>query len=193
MTHGRIALSFAVLCSATALAAPPAPQALAAYDGRPVFAEGSDRSYFVWRDGETWYVRWTTMGQAKRFMGSVEAVGGKLDDLKRIDVDEELKVIRPGRPGRVVRGPRGRAVGVAPGRPAVVSSKTEDHITKADDHHILWNTETSADIDGFNFKVKDVELLRFDLKIAGTASANAVEIGRSNQHPRDNPFSVRIR
>jgi hypothetical protein len=168
-------------------------QRIDAFDGRPTFKEGSDRSYFVWRDGERWHLRWTTMGVERTFSGTIRATGGAVADLKRIDVDEELKVIRPGRPARVVRGPRGRAVGVAPGRPRVVAEKTDDHITRVDDHLIRWDTKTNDDIDGFDFTAKDVASLTFDLKISGDAKPLGVEVGQHNVHPPDNPFTVRVR
>lgn len=106
------------------LATTPVGQAPAAFEGRPTFKEGSDRSYFVWSDGNEWNVRWTTLGQMQTFTGSIRAMGGKLQDLKRIDVDAELKVVRPGRPARVVRGPAGR-VRVAPdGAPSWPRART---------------------------------------------------------------------
>jgi hypothetical protein len=184
-------LTLALLPISTA-AVSPAPQAPAAFEGRPTFKEGSDRAYFVWNDGNNWKVRWTTLGQMQTFTGSVRAAGGKLDDLKRIDVDAELRVVRPGRPARVVRGPAGR-VRVAPGRGPVVASRTNDHITHVDDQLIRWNTRTDDDIDGFDFKADDVRALTFDLKINGDSRPLSVEVGRNNVHPADNPFTVRIR
>jgi hypothetical protein len=174
-------------------AAVVAGQGIQAFDGRPAFKEGSDLSYFVWRDGNRWHVRWTTLGQSRVFTGTVRAIGGRLDDLKRIDVDAEMKIIRPGRPPRVVRGPAGRVRGVAPGRAPVVSRKTEDHITRVDDRLIRWSTETVADIDGFSFDVDDVTALTFDLNIRGQSKPQSVEIGRDNVHPKANPFTVKLR
>ena len=168
-------------------------QGLAAFEGRPAFKEGSDRAYFVWHDGNTWHLRWTTMGVERTFAGSIRGTGGELKDLKRIDVDSELKVIRPGRPARVVRGPAGRVRGVAPGRAPVVASKTEDHITRVDDHLIRWSTRTDDDIDGFDFKVDNVNALTFDLNIQGDSKVSSVEIGRNNVHPAGNPFTLRLR
>jgi hypothetical protein len=167
-------------------------QGLAAYEGRPAFKEGSDLSYFVWRDGNSWHVRWTSLARERVFTGTVRATGGKLEDLKRIDVDEELKIVRLGPPARVVRGPGGRVRGVAPGRGPVVASKTEDHIQKVDDRVIRWNATADDDIDGFSFKVDGVSALAFDLNIAGRSRPLGVEIGRNNIHPEKNPFIVRL-
>ena len=177
---------------ATPSATAPAPQALPAFEGRPTFKEGSDLSYFVWRDGNTWNIRWTTLGQTRTFTGTVRAVGGKLKDLDRIDVDAERRIVAPGRPARVVRGPRGRVTRVVPGRGPVVATSTNDHITLVDDQLIRWNTRTDDDIDGIKFKADDVRTLTFDLKINGDSRPLSVEIGRGNVHPTDNPFTVRL-
>ncbi len=57
----------------------------AMFYGRPRFTEGDALAYYVWRDGETWHLRWTTLGNTRTFAGSVEATGGELKSLKRID------------------------------------------------------------------------------------------------------------
>ena len=180
------------LLPAAPTAAPVPQQPPAAFEVRPECKEGSDRSYFVWNEGKEWHIRWTTLGQMQTFTGSVRALGGELKDLKRIDVDAELRVVRPGRPARVVRGPAGR-LRVAPGRGPVVASRTNDHITQVDDQLIRWNTRTDDDIDGIRFEVDDVRALTFDLKINGDSRPLSVEIGRRNVHPGDNPFTVRLR
>jgi hypothetical protein len=84
-------------------------------------------------------------------------------------------------------------VRVAPGRGAVVASRTNDHITQIDDHLIRWNTRTDDDIDGIDFETRGAEALTFDLKINGDSRPISVEIGRKNLHPNDNPFTVRLR
>src|SRR5262245_40599343 len=160
------------------------------YEGRPAFKEGSDRGYFVWRDGDRWHVRWTTRGEAHHFTGTVRATGGKLDNLKRIDLDEELRVIRPGAPPHVVRGPAGRVRGVAPGKAPVVASKTADHVERVDDHLIRWTTRTTADIDGFDFTAAGNPALHFDLKIDNASRPVDVVLGRDSVHPKANPFNV---
>jgi len=69
--------------------------------GRPAFAEGADLGYFLWKDGNKWHVRWTTKGLMRTFSGYVEATGGKLKSQKRIDVEEERRVVSQGRAPRV--------------------------------------------------------------------------------------------
>jgi hypothetical protein len=164
-----------------------------AYAGRPTFREGRDFGYYVWHEGNTWHVRWTTLGATHRFTGHVVAEGGRLDDLKRIDVEVERRVVRPGRPTRVVRGPRGRAH-VAPGRGPVTATKVEDHIDMDDHKRIDFSARTDDDIDGFDFEAKDgVDALRFTLEIDGRSRSVDVEVGRGNTHPAANPFVVKLR
>jgi hypothetical protein len=169
--------------------------AAARFDGRPAFAEGIDLGYYLWRDeGDTWHVRWTTMGQQRRFTGSVNAEGGELKNLKRIDVESERKVVYAGRPAHVVRGPRGKVVGVAGGRPPVVATREQDHIEKDGDARIVFAALTNDDIDGFDFKVdKDVTHLRFVLNVDGRERPGSVEIGANNLKINNLPLIVRLR
>ena len=72
----------------TALVAPSlqATTAAARFNGRPKFDEGKALGYFVWRDGDTWKVRWTTFGATHRFSGRVVIESGEafaLDGGKR--------------------------------------------------------------------------------------------------------------
>lgn len=69
-----------------------------------------------------------------------------------IDLDEERKVLYPGRAPHVWVGPRGRAH-VGGGRAPVVVERKQDRIEKDGDHRIVFAAITSNDIDGFNFKV----------------------------------------
>ncbi|HJR60311.1 MAG TPA: hypothetical protein VJ813_12950 [Vicinamibacterales bacterium] len=166
---------------------------VARMSGKPTFSEGKALGYFVWKDGNTWKVRWTTFGAAHRFHGRVVVAGGTVESLKRIDVDEERKVIAPGRPARVVRGPRGRVRGVG-GRPAVVASREEDHIEQDDERTIRFNTRTDDDIDGFDFKITDgAQELRFFLSMDGEPQPREVEVGRDNFKPNADPLVVRLR
>ena len=186
------------LAALTALAALPLPaQGLPAvqFEGRPAFGEGVDLGYYLWRDeGDTWHVRWTTMGKQRRFTGAVTAEGGELKNLKRIDVEKERKVIYAGRPAHVVRGPRGRVVGVQGGRAPVVVAKAQDHIEKDGDPRIVFAALTGNDIDGFDFKVdKDVAILRFVLNIDGQERPGTVEIGAANTKIRNLPLFVTLR
>ena len=91
----------------------------------------------------------------------------------------------------VVRGPYGRVHGVAPGRPARVVEKTQDHIVMDGDRTIRFDTRTEDDLDGFDFKVENkVTALRFVLRINGQPAPKVVEVGRNNAHPAANPFIV---
>ena len=177
------------------LAAPAAAQTPAThFDGRPEFKEGKALGYFIWRDGDTWKVRWTTFGAEHRFSGRVVVEGGQVASFKRIDVDEERKVIRPGSAQRVVRGPAGRVRGVRPGRTAVVAERTEDRIEQEDEHTLQWMTRTDDDIDGIDFKVTDpTVVIRFNLLIDGEPKPAEVEVGKENFKPNENPVRARLK
>jgi hypothetical protein len=162
------------------------------FDGRPTFAEGTDLGYYLWRDGDTWYVRWTTRGVMRNFSGSVEATGGELKSLKRVDVESERKVLYPGRTPRVWVGPRGR-VHSRGGRAPIVVERKQDRIEKDGDYRIVFAARTNDDIDGFNFKLdKGVTSLRFVLEIDGRRLPQQVEIGRNNLKAPRLPLDVRI-
>jgi hypothetical protein len=162
------------------------------FNGKPVFAEGVDLGYYVWRDGDTWHVRWTTLGTMRRFTGSVVADSGKLKSLKRIDVETERRVLYPGRAPRVVVGPRGRVYRRG-GRPPVIAEREQDKIEKDGDQRIVFAARTDDDIDGFDFKVDDnVRSLRFMLEIDGKALPQHVEVGRNNRKPPNVPFVIRL-
>jgi hypothetical protein len=167
---------------------------VAQFDGKPQFKEGKAFGYFIWREGDTWKVRWTTFGDKKRFTGNVMVEGDDLKSFKRVDVDEERRVIRPGRPTRVVRGPRGRVRGVAPGRAPVVAERDEDHINQESEHEIRFAALTDDDLDGFDFKVgQRTDRIRFRLRIDGRTRAEEIEIGAHNIHPDEDPLVVVLR
>ena len=171
---------------------PSVPAQTEIFEGKPTFAEGVDLGYYVWKEGDTWHIRWTTRGQTRQFSGSVVAEGGELKSLKRIDVESERRVLYPGRAPRVVYGPRGRAH-VRGGRAPVVVSRDQDKIEKDGDNKILFFTRTDDDIDGFDFKVdKQVKALRFILEIAGQPHPQNVEIGKNNVKATNLPLVVRL-
>lgn len=189
----RTALSvFTILALITSIAS---GQTLAVrFDGRPEFKEGKAYGYFIWRDGDTWKLRWTTFGAEHRFNGRIVLEGGEIKSFKRIDVDEERKVIRPGHAPRVVRGPAGRVRGVRPGRAPVVAERTEDKIEQEDERTLLWLTRTDDDVDGIDFKVSEsTVVIRFNLLIDGEAKPAEVEVGRENFKPNENPVRVRLK
>ena len=195
MSHTRYGLVFGALLCIAAIAPLPAMAAasVSMFDGRPAFSEGEGRGYYVWRDGDTWHVRWTTFGSVHHFSGSVVAEGGDLESLKRIDVETERRVIAARRAPHVTIGPRGRAR-VVRRRAPVVATREQDHINKDGDRRITFSARTDADIDGFDFKVDDdVRVLRFSLNIDGDSPARAVAVGRDNRRLANDSFVVDLR
>jgi len=165
------------------------------YEGRPAFSEGTELGYYIWKDGERWHVRWTTMGASRRFTGSVAADAGELHSLKRVDVESESRVLYPGRARHVVIGPRGRAR-VTPGRvPVVISGgKGKDEIQNESDRRIVFNALTTGDIDGFDFTTDDkTSELVFTMQVNGQPMPNIIEVGKNNERPRRLPLIVRLK
>ena len=190
----RTLLSTLITLLATIAPLASAQTLAARFDGRPEFKEGKAYGYFIWRDGDTWKLRWTTFGAEHRFNGRIVLEGGEIKSFKRIDVDEERKVIRPGSATRVVRGPAGRVRGVRPGRAPVVAERTEDKIEQEDERTLLWLTRTNDDIDGVDFKVSEsTVVIRFNLMIDGEAKPAEVEVGKENFKPNENPVRVRLK
>jgi hypothetical protein len=158
--------------------------------GQPKFEQGESLGCYVWKAGDTWKVRWTTFGSMRHFTGHVVAEGGDIKSLKRIDVETERKIIRPGRAPRVVVGPKGR-VRIVGGRGPVVAEREQDRIEKESDRLIRFSARTNDDIDGFDFKVdKDARELRFVLEIDGLSRVDYVRIGHDARRPSGNPFVV---
>jgi hypothetical protein len=196
MTRKSVTTLALVLAGALVVLSPlvGADTAAVRFDGRPTFSEGKALGYFVWRDGDTWKLRWTTFGAEHVFSGRITAEGGEFRSMKRIDVDTERRVIAPGRPPRVVRGPRGGVRGVVPGRGAVVASREEDIIEQETEQLIRFRTRTDDDVDGLEFKVTDpTEILRMVLEIDGVPRPAEVEVGRNNFKPNENPLVIRFR
>ena len=161
--------------------------------GEPEFDGGKALGYFLWKDGDTWKLRWMTFGAEHRFSGRVVLEGGEFESFKRVDVDTERKVIAPGRAGRVVRGPRGRVVGRTGGRAPVVASREEDRIEQETETVLRFLTRTDDDVDGLDFKVKgSPRLVRFVLQIDGEERPAEVEVGRENFKPNEHPLVVRL-
>jgi len=179
-----------IVCAVVLTAASAADTPLVRAEGKPTFSEGKALGYFLWKDGDTWKVRWTTFGAEHRFNGRVAVEGGTLESLKRVDVDTERRVIQQGRPPQ--RGPRGRVV--RPGRAPVVASRDEDRIEQENERLIRFSTRTDDDIDGFDFKVtSSAERLRLFLEIDATPRPAEVEVGRDNVKPNEHPLVVRLR
>lgn len=191
----RFRLVLTLLIMTTALAAASAAQTNEArFAGKPAFSEGDALGYFVWKDGDTWKLRWTTFGAEHRFSGRVTIEGGEIRSFKRVDVDEERRLIAPGRPARVVRGPAGRVRGVRPGRSAVVATHTEDHINQETEQLIRFETRTDDDLDGFDFKVTEpTRVIRLVLEIDGAPRPMEIEVGRDNFKPNEDPVVIRLR
>ena len=194
MTHFSSRIAIAVFAAALLVATNVllAQTDASRFNGKPTFSEGDALGYFVWNDGDTWKLRWTTFGAEHRFNGRIVVEGGEIRSFKRIDVDTERKVIAPGRGRRVVRGPAGRARVV--GRPPVVATREEDHVEQESESVIRFATRTDDDLDGCEFKVTPgAQAIRLVLEIDGVARPEEVEVGAANFKPNQSPLVIRLR
>lgn len=189
---GSAVVSFSTILFAASLLV--ADTVLTRLDGQPKFSGGKALGYFLWKDRDTWKLRWMTFGAEHRFSGRIRVEDGEIQSLKPIDVDTERKVIAPGRAPRIVRGPGGRVRGRVGGRAPVVASREEDRIEQETEQLIRFVTRTDDDVDGLDFKVTEASrLLEFVLEIDGVPRPAEVEVGRDNFKPNENPLVVRLR
>lgn len=168
---------------------------LARLQGQPRFTEGRAFGYFVWKDGNTWKVRWTTLGAEHRFSGLVTLDSGQITSLEPVDADMALGRQRPraGRQPRLARGARGRNRDRR-GRAANLRDEPEDRIVQDDERRLHFDTVTDDDMDGFDFTVNDrVTRLRFRLEVDGRRRPEDVELGAGNLHPDADPLVVVLR
>ncbi len=162
------------------------------FDGKPTFAQGTDLGYFIWREGDTWHIRWITKEKMRKFSGSIASDGGKLKSLKRIDVDSERVVLYVAKIPRVEIGLDGK--GYFRGGKAPVIVESMDKLKKDGDNRIEFLARTNDDIDGFDFNVDDrVVSLSFVLKIDGRNVPQLIEMGNKNQKAESLPLRVRLK
>jgi hypothetical protein len=69
--------TFGIVTALSLIIAPAAAAQTAAaqFDGRPTYKEGKALGYFIWRDGDTWKLRWMTFGAEQRFTGRIVVEG----------------------------------------------------------------------------------------------------------------------
>jgi hypothetical protein len=66
-------LSFLILGAVFLLlaASPVVAKKSVYWRGKPAFAAGEAKGYYIWADGDGWHIRWTTKGKKHTFSGSV--------------------------------------------------------------------------------------------------------------------------
>ena len=79
----RLRATALLLCAPLLGPSLPARAQAPDFEGRPGFSEGVDLGYYLWKDGDTRRLRWTTKGLMRHFARAVTAEGGKLKSLHR--------------------------------------------------------------------------------------------------------------
>ena len=151
----------------------------ARFDGSPKFSAGRSQGYFIWKDGTTWKLRWTTLGTEHRFSGEILVEGGRVLSMKRFVPEPER------RPSWRVSEPSRRTTG----RP-----RDDDRIEKENESTIRFRARTAGDADGVDFTVTQAAReIRFILQIDGKSEKLDVTIGRSNFQPKILPVVAQLR
>jgi hypothetical protein len=65
--------AFAALVILMALAASAAVVDGRVCSGKPNFASGESKGYFVWRDQQAWHIRWATKGARRVYSGAISS------------------------------------------------------------------------------------------------------------------------
>ena len=186
--------SFALLILVIVMLAVPRAfaQKLEEFDGKPEFTEGLELGYYVWRDGDTWHIRWTTTGTKRHFTGLVLAEGGNLKSIKRVDLESDTLVVRRRAP-RTTIDRRGHPHTSAGGEPVVTRRRSQDKVEKDGNQRIRFDAHNDGDIDGFDFRVeKNVTALRFTMEINGKDAHKHVKVGKNNSKMLETPFTIKL-
>jgi hypothetical protein len=66
--------------------------------GRPAFSAGDPENYWVWHDGGGWHLRTTTASHSHRFHGWVEAVDGRITEVRatRLEWNDRVRAVPRG-------------------------------------------------------------------------------------------------
>ena len=162
------------------------------HDGTPAFSASRPIAYYVWRDGGTWHVRWTSLQRMRKFNGSVIAQDGALTALVRIDPEKELASRAPSSnklPFTIVReGPVGRPPSPPP--PSTKAMSRAD-IEMDGTNRITFDSQVDGGINGFDFTADEsVTELAFVLEIANKSQPGMVFVGRKSEKPESLPLVI---
>jgi hypothetical protein len=149
-----------------------------AYEGRPAFSENVPVSYHVWHEGGTWHVRFTSLGRARTFSGSVASEGGKIQRFVKIDRSEAMTNLYPRRRQMLTVAVAGSPNDFPRQGARNLSSSS---IKLTDPMEITFNSRVDDSVDGFDFGVDEgVTGLRFYLRVDGREKPDFVLIGKKS-------------
>lgn len=180
----RIAL--AALTSLALMAASPAAPDV--YDGQPRFDQGD--SYYLWRDGGTWHLRWVCTERGREFKGVVSTTGGNILSFQENNSEKEnisyLSALRrisvsmdrndPGM--RLPEVPSANRALIQPEGPA----------------RLVFEARTTNSIGGFDFAIADsVTSITLDLLFdKRAATPNLIRLGKGMKKASAVPLVISL-
>ena len=149
------------------------------YTGRPtMFAPGNSLGYFIWQDGERWYLEATTNGNERNFRGVIET-DGTFADVRTVSTQSG---------DRAEQSPLEKLLDL------VGQNANKDSVTmNPDNNQIDLSFRTSGDADGVSFSLRDGAFMKFTLYSDGQViDASRIYLGRQNRNPAENPFRIAV-
>ena len=151
------------------------------YSGIPtMFDPGKSLGYFIWQDGDRWYVESTTNVREQTFRGVIET-DGEFADVQTVAVQ------------------RGARVGQNPLQKLLDSVERDidtnnDRVTvNPDNNRINISFRTIGEAEGVSFTLRNAAFMKFTLNIDGQIiDASKIYLGRQNRNPSDNPFRIHV-
>jgi len=180
----KMLLALLCLCGSLAHA-----QSTDDFDGRPAFSGKELPAYYIWRDGNRWHVRWSSLTRVRYFTGSILADSSSLSDLRKVDPYREYTVMYPQREKLLTvtlgdRHPAGLANDESFSRNIRMKGK----------QMIVFSSNINDGVDGFDFTTTEgVHTLTFDLMIEGKPALGIVYVGSEGTAPNSLPLVVAVK
>jgi hypothetical protein len=151
------------------------------YTGRPTMLHpGNAMGYFIWQDGDRWYVESTTNGKVQNFSGVIET-NGKFSDIQAV------KTKRDDRDGQSFL----ERIADLLGRNR---DRNNDRFTiDSNNKRINFSFKTVDEADGLAFTLREGAFIKFTLDVDGILmDSSRIYLGKQNRNPTDNPFRIAI-
>ncbi|MDR3564311.1 MAG: hypothetical protein P4N59_23140 [Negativicutes bacterium] len=149
------------------------------YTGRPtMFDPGNSLGYFIWQDGDRWYIETTANGREQNFKGIIETQGKFAD----------IRTVAARRSDRVGQSPLEKIFDLAERN---IDANNDRVTVNSDNNRINISFRTAQEADGISFTLRDSEFMKFTLYIDGQViDPSRVYLGRQNRNPGENPFRI---
>lgn len=160
---------------------PYGPGSRTNYIGRPTkFDPGNSLGYFIWQDGERWYLEATTSGREQNFRGVIET-DGKFADVRTVSTQSGA---------RVEQSPLQRLFDLVEQN---IDANKDNVTMNPDNNRIDLSFRTAGEADGLSFTLRDGAFMKFTLYSDGQViDASRIYLGEQSRNPVDNPFRIAV-